>query len=164
MASSIDENAIATTKTIRELGDYLAGWLDKEVRFQRFNIGLIDAAEHMFIDAYVAGQNVTGRLTGHRRTLDGTVVEAAITAGDGIFVGGGEAALLRRFPRFGPVLESGMRAMLAAPLRNQGEVIASLVLASDDTDAFDQFTLDLVNRVGAAAKARIAAFRAVAII
>jgi GAF domain-containing protein len=159
MASSIDKNAIAATGNIRELGDYLAGWLGKAVRFQRFNIGLIDAAEHMFIDAYVTGQNVTGRVTGHRRTLDGTVVEAAITAGDGIFVGGGEAALLRRFPRFGPVLESGMRAMLAAPVRDRGEVIASLVLASDDPDAFDQTALDLVNQIGAAAVARIAAFR-----
>jgi GAF domain-containing protein len=161
MGNTLDENAIAAAENLRELGDYLAGWLGKHVNFRRFNIGLIDAAEHMFIDAYVTGRNVAGRATGHRRTLDGTVVEAAVNAGDGIFVGGDEAVLLKRFPRFGPVLESGMRAMLAVPLRDRGEVIASLVLASDDPNAFDQTTLDLANQVGAAAAERIAALRAV---
>jgi hypothetical protein len=161
MVDPIDEHAISTAENIRELGDYLAGWLEKQVDFQRFNIGLINAPEHMFIDAYVTGQNVAGRATGHHRTLDGTVVEAAIAAGDGIFVGGDEAALLTRFPRFGPVLQSGMRAMLAAPLRDDGEVIASLVLASDDPDAFDQTALDVVNRAGAAAVARISGLRAI---
>ena len=160
-ASPIDENAIAAAETIRELGDYLASWIGKQIGFQRFNIGLIDITENMFIDAYVTGRNVTGRATGHHRTLDGTVVEAAITAGDGIFVGGDVDVLLKRFPRFGPVLESGMRAMLAAPLRDRGEVIASLVLASDDPDAFDQMALDLVNRAGAAAVARISALAAI---
>ena len=162
MASPLDENAIVGAENIQELGDYLAGWLEKQIGFRRFNIGFIDAAEHMFIDAYVTGQNVVGRATGHSRTLDGTVVEAAIAAGDGIFVGGDGAALLKRFPRFGPVLESGMRAMLAVPLRNGGEVIASLVLASDDPDVFDQTALDLVNRAGAATVTRIAALRVVA--
>ena len=159
MVRAIDHNAIAGAVNIRELGDYLSGWLRNDVHFRRFNIGLINEAEHMFIDAYVTGQNVAGRATGHRRTLDGTVVEAAMAAGGGIFVGGDEVVLLKRFPRFGPVLESGMRAMLAAPLRDEGEVIASLVLASDDPYAFDQMALDLVNRAGTAAAARIAVLR-----
>jgi hypothetical protein len=161
MASSIDEKAIAAAGNIRELGDYLADWIGRQVGFRRFNIGLIDAVGHMFIDAYVTGQNVAGRATGHHRTLDGTVVEAAIAAGDGIFVGGDSDALLKRFPRFGPVLESGMRAMLAAPVREEGEVIASLVLASDDPDAFDQPALDLVIRAAEAAAARISALKAI---
>ena len=142
------------------LGDRLVEILTPKIDFQRFNIGLIDQVDHMFIDAYVSGRNVSGRATGHRRTLDGTVVEAAIAAGAGIFVGGDSDALLARFPRFGPVIESGMRAMLAAPLRHEAAVVAALVLASADPDAFDQAALDLVNRVGAAAVGRIVALRA----
>ena len=142
------------------LGDRLVDFLSPKINFQRFNIGLIDLADHMFVDAYVSGRNVAGRVTGHRRTLDDTVVEAAIAAGEGVFVGGDVDALLVRFPRFGPVIESGMRAMLAAPLRYEGSVVASLVLASVDPDAFDQAALDLVNRVGAAAVGWIVDLRA----
>ena len=58
------------------LGDRLVDILSPKINFQRFNIGLIDLADHMFVDAYVSGRNVAGRATGHRRTLDGTVVEA----------------------------------------------------------------------------------------
>lgn len=160
-APVIDARDIAAATNFQELGERLVRALAPRLGFRRFNIGLIDAADHMFIDAYVSGQNVAGRATGHRRTLDGTVVEAAIAAGDGVFVGGDVETLLNRFPRFGPVLESGMRAMLAAPLHHDGAVIASLVLASDDPDGFDQAALDLVNAVGAAAAARIAVLAAV---
>lgn len=155
----IDAQQLASARTFHELGELLVRVLAPRVSFQRFNIGLIDAAEHMFIDAYVSGQNVAGRATGHRRTLDGTVVEAAIAAGDGIFVGGDSDTLLKRFPRFGPVLESGMRAMLAVPLRVDGLVVASLVLASQRSDAFDREILNLVKAVGAGAAQRIAELR-----
>jgi GAF domain-containing protein len=157
-----DEVTISAAADLRELGDHLVDRLASRVNFQRFNIGLIDAAEHVFIDAYVSGQNVAGRATGHRRTLDGTVVERAIDAGDGVFVGGDPESLLRDFPRFGPVLESGMRAMLAAPLRHDGVVIASLVLASEKPDAFNRDILDLVNLAGAEVVSRIAELRGIA--
>jgi hypothetical protein len=150
----------AAAANFASLGDRLVDILTPRINFQRFNIGLIDLADYMFVDAYVSGQNVAGRSTGHRRTLGGTVVEAAIAAGEGVFVGGDAAALLMRFPRFGPVIESGMRAMLAAPLRHEASVVASLVLASADPDAFDQAALDVVNLVGAAAVGRIVDLRA----
>jgi hypothetical protein len=162
MPNSTDETSIAAASSFHELGDYLVERLSPGVNFQRFNIGLIDIAEYMFTDAYVSGQNVSGRETGHRRTLDGTVVERGINAGNGVFVGGDPETLLRDFPRFGPVLESGMRAMLAAPLRHDGIVIASLVLASEDPDAFDQDILDMVNHVGAEVVSRIAELRGIA--
>lgn len=154
-----EDDVFAGAWTFEELGDLLVGILSPRIGFQRFNIGLVDEASNMFTDAYVSGRNVSGRVTGHQRSLRGTVVEAGIAAGDGIFVGGDRAALLARFPRFGPVLESGMRAMLAAPLRHEGAVVAALVLASEDPDAFDGGALDLVNKFGAAALGHILTLR-----
>lgn len=148
--------AVVAAADIRELGDHLVERLAPLMAFQRFNIGLIDQDRHMFIDAYVSGRNVDGRATGHERTLDGTVVERAIKAGDGAFFGGDAETLLRDFPRFGPVLESGMRAMMAVPLRQGGRVIASLVLASENQDAFDPGKLAIVRDVGAEVVDRIA--------
>lgn len=158
----LDQAAVSATKTFEDLGKLLVDVVSPHVGFSRFNIGLIDTAEQMFIDAYVSGQNVAGRATGHRRTLNGTVVERAIAAGNGVFIGGDPETLLRDFPRFGPVLESGMRAMLAVPLRHDGAVIASLVLASENADAFDRDILDLVNLVGAEVVSRIAELRGIA--
>jgi len=138
------------------LGDHLVERLAPLIGFQRFNIGLIDQDRHMFTDAYVSGLNVAGRSTGHERTLDGTVVERAIQAGDGAFFGGDAESLLRDFPRFGPVLESGMRSMMAVPLRRQGRVIAALVLASEREDGFDVDKIQLVQGLGAEVIERIA--------
>jgi len=142
---------------IEALGDELVAVLSGRLSFDRFNIGLIDQAAYEFIDAYVSGRNVAGRETGHRRTLEGTVVEAAIDAGEGAWFGGDPDALLARFPRFGPVLDSGIRAMLSVPLRREGRVVAALVLASHDPDGFDDAALATVQEVGAEYEGRITA-------
>jgi len=87
MAGQTDSAVIAAAD-FQELGDHLVERLTPLVDFQRFNIGLIDETRYMFTDAFVSGQNVAGRAVGHERTLDGTVVERAIQAGDGAFFGG----------------------------------------------------------------------------
>ncbi len=154
MAGQTDSAVIAAAD-FQELGDHLVERLTPLVDFQRFNIGLIDETRYMFTDAFVSGQNVAGRAVGHERTLDGTVVERAIQAGDGAFFGGDVETLLRDFPRFGPVLESGMRSMLAVPLRWRGRVIAALVLASARADGFNAETLRIVQNLGAEVVDRI---------
>jgi GAF domain-containing protein len=156
MARITDESVVAEAD-FQALGDHLVERLSSVMAFQRFNIGLIDPDRYIFTDAYVSGLNVAGRVTGHERTLDGTVVERAIRAGDGAFFGGDAETLLKDFPRFGPVLESGMRSMMAVPLRGQGRVIAALVLASDREDGFDLAKLKIVQDLGAEIVDRIAA-------
>lgn len=156
MSRLTDEELVAGSD-FESLGNHLVERLTPLVDFQRFNIGLIDENRYMFTDAYVSGHNVTGRAVGHERTLDGTVVERAIRAGDGAFFGGAAESLLREFPRFGPVLESGMRSMMAVPLRRGGRVIAALVLASNRADGFTAETLRIVRDLGAEVVDRIAA-------
>ena len=148
----------AGAATIRARGDGLARALAGRIAYDRFNIGLLDLDAYVFHDAYVTGTNVAGRATGHLRTLDGTVVEAGIRAGGGIAFGDADRdRWLARFPRFGPVLDSGIRAMMAAPVRHDGTVIASLVLASRDPAAYGPEHLALLNRIGEAAAGQIAA-------
>lgn len=156
MARLTDKDVVAGAD-FQALGDHLVERLAPLIGFQRFNIGLIDQVRDIFTDAYVSGLNVAGRAVGHERTLDGTVVERAIRAGEGAFFGGDAERLLRDFPRFGPVLESGMRSMMAVPLRRQGRVIATLVLASEREDGFDVDKLTLVQALGAEVVDRIAA-------
>ena len=118
------------------------------INFDRLNIGVLDLENYSFIDAYIYGLNVAGRGKGHRRTLEGTVVEAGIATGKGIYVGGEPSELLRKFPRFGCVLESGIKSMLAVPLYKDKSIVAALVLASINSKNFDIDALELTNEVG----------------
>ena len=64
------------------------------------------------------GHNVAGRDRGHLRTLKNTVVEASIRSDGGYYLGTSEIdEWFKRFPNFGPVLESGIRSMLSIPVK-----------------------------------------------
>lgn len=145
-------------RSLDEIGNSLAQALVGRIAFDRFNIGLIDAVEHRFLDAFVTGQNVPGRNPGHRRTLHGSVVEAAMRAGDGYYYGSADRqSWLQRFPGFGPVFDSGICAMLAVPLRTDKVVRASLVFASCDPAAYNKQSLAVAVAVGQIVKGRILA-------
>ncbi|MGE4218033.1 MAG: GAF domain-containing protein [Alphaproteobacteria bacterium] len=149
----------AAAGTLAELGDALVRRLAGHIGFDRFNIGLIDPVRHVFHDAYVHGRNVEGRSTGHRRTLDGTVVEAAMRAGGAFQFGAADRnAWVTRFPRFGPVYDSGIRSMLAVPMGSEGRTKASLVFASRDPDAYTPETVALAAAIGAAVALSFAGF------
>lgn len=136
VAQAVDAG-IAGAATIEALGAALVRALAGRIAFDRLNIGLIDADRYEFLDAYVHGRNVPGRATGHRRTLTGSVVEAAVRAGDGFAFGSSARdEWTARFPGFGPVYDSGIRAMLAVPIRDGGRLAATLVLACGDPRAY----------------------------
>lgn len=144
--------------SLDEIGNSLARALAGRIAFDRFNIGLIDSVEHSFDDAFVTGRNVSGRNTGHQRTLHGSVVEAAMQAGDGYHFGSEDRQCwLERFPGFGAVFDSGIRAMLAVPLRSDNVVKASLVFASCDAAAYSQKSLAVAIAVGEVVSGRILA-------
>ena len=159
MGGSIDDAVIEATghaKTLTAFGDALVSALTVRIAFDRLNIGLIDAAGGMFHDAYVHGSNVPGRATGHQRPLDGTVVEAAERAGNGFAFGSDDRAQwVARFPRFGPVFDSGIRAMLAVPLREGGALSAALVLASRSPHAYGEKELERAIAIGRSIGPRI---------
>lgn len=155
-AVAADANAVTS---LAQLGDALVRRLAGYIAMDRFNIGLIDAHLHLFHDAYVSGRNVAGRETGHRRTLDGTVVEAAMRVGRTFQFGdAGRAGWLARFPLFGPVFDSGIRAMMAVPLKSEGTVAATLVFASRDPAAYGPDEQALATAIGAAVATRITTF------
>lgn len=152
MGGSLAGRVIEATRhaqTLAAFGDALVAALTGRIAFDRLNIGLIDPAGGMFHDAYVYGSNVPGRAVGHLRPLDGTVVEAADRAGDGFCYGADDRAQwVSRFARFGPVFDSGIRAMLAVPLRQAGILSAALVLASRDPHAYGEKELAQAIAVG----------------
>lgn len=163
MGGSIADAVIEATghaQTLTAFGDALVASLAGRIAFDRLNIGLIDAEGGLFHDAYVHGSNVPGRATGHQRPLDGTVVEAADRTGDGFCFGSGDRAQwVARFPRFGPVFDSGIRAMLAVPLREGSTLSAALVLASRNADAYGEQELAQAIAVGRSIARRIIALR-----
>ena len=150
--------ATANAVSLDAFGLGMVTALKGHIAFDRFNIGLIDLPRNLFHDAFVFGHNVSGRTTGHQRTLDQSVVEAAIHAGDGFYFGHEDPVQwLNRFPRFGPVLDSGIRAMLAVPVKQTGQVVAALVFASCNPQAYEQKSLALASAIGASVADRIAA-------
>ncbi len=131
-----------------ELGDQIQAAVAREVKFDRFNVGLLDLDAYEFIDAYVYGRNVPGRQTGHRRTLTGTVVEAALASG-GVFAGSDDVEeMVSRFPGFRPVYESGIKAMAATVVRDGETPIASLVVGSKNAEAFTDATIASMRLIG----------------
>ncbi|MEM8974068.1 MAG: hypothetical protein AAGD43_18570 [Pseudomonadota bacterium] len=140
--------AAEPASSIEQLGAALVTSLQDFAQFDRLNIGLIDHADYTFRDAFVFGQNVSGRQPVNVRTLDGTVVEAAIQAG-GIYVFSHQdlKAWLDQFPRFGPVYESGMRTMLAVMIGPQPLPGAALVLASSKVAAYSTDVLASLHKL-----------------
>lgn len=150
--------ATLQAQTLEAFGDQLVSALTGHIAFDRLNIGLIDVARGVFHDAYVHGSNVPGRATGHQRPLQGTVVEASDRAGNGFSFGSDDRAeWLARFPRFGPVFDSGIRAMLAVPMREGSTLRAALVLASRNPRAYGEKELALAIAVGRSIAPRIIA-------
>ena len=148
--------AAQSARSMEGLGDDIARLLGSVMPIQRMNIGLLDMEGYVFTDAYVAGRNVPGRKTGHRRTLSGTVVEAGMKAGGGIVIGGEPVeAILERFPRLGSTLDTGIRSMLTVALEHEGRASAALVLASTRPSAYSVRDLELVRRVGEAIVDRV---------
>lgn len=157
-AAQAADIAIGRLESLDGIGGSLAQVLVGRIEFDRFNIGLIDSVQHCFHDAFVTGRNVPGRNTGHLRTLHGSVVEAAMQAGEGYYYGSADRqSWLERFPGFGPVLDSGIQAMLAVPLRTDNVVRAALVFASCDPAAYSQQSLAVAVAVGQVVSARILA-------
>ena len=147
--------AAQSAASMEELGDRLSELLRVVMPIDRMNIGLLDVDGYVFTDAYVAGRNVPGRKTGHRRTLSGTVVEAGMREGGGIVIGGPVEALVERFPRLKSTLDTGIRSMLTVALEHEGIYSAALVLASAQPSAYSAQDLELVRRVGAAIVGRV---------
>ena len=147
--------AAQSAASMEELGDRLSELLGAVMPIDRMNIGLLDVDGYVFTDAYVAGRNVPGRKTGHRRTLSGTVVEAGMREGGGIVIGGPVEALVERFPRLKSTLDTGIRSMLTVALEHEGMYSAALVLASAQPSAYSAQDLELVRRVGAAIVGRV---------
>ncbi len=153
-------HAIRPAGSIDQLGTALVSSLRKFVQFDRLNIGLIDHADYTFRDAFVHGQNVTGRQPDNVRTLDGTVVEAAMQAdGAYVFSHSDLKAWLEQFPRFGPVYASGMRTMLAVMIGSQPRPEAALVLASSDASAYNTGVLDSLQRLAPVLNSKLVEFR-----
>lgn len=153
------ERATHDASSLSEFGQSMVQAMANHIAFDRFNIGFIDIERCQFVDAFVAGNNVAGRSTGHVRTLNGTVVQAAILAGDGYFFGDADRQQwLEQFPGFGPVLDSGIRAMLAVPLHKKNEVFASLVFASCDPAAYGSQSLAVAVAVGHGVTKKISEF------
>lgn len=156
VAARAVELATSSATTLEEFGCGVVEGLTPHVSFDRFNIGVIDLPRYLFHDEFVFGTNVTGRLRGHQRALDGTVVEAALQAGAGYYFGNSDLQQwLERFPRFEPVFESGIRSMLAVPLRHNDTAVAALVFASTDPNAYGQESLAIAVEVGEVVLARI---------
>ncbi len=146
MRKILQEISSATAKatTFDMLGDSLVAVLSSYIPFYRLNIGLIDLDHYQFNDVYVFGHNVAGRDRDHLRTLKNTVVEASIRSDGGYYFGTSEIdEWLKRFPNFGPVLESGIRSMLSVPVKANDETIAALVLAARDPRAYESDSLKL---------------------
>ena len=150
----------SSSPSLDELGDRLAQQVHALVPFDRMIIAFVDLEGRTHTEAYVAGLGVPGRQRGDARPLAGTVVEAATSNRSGVLVGyESPDVLASRFPGLKSALDAGIRSVIAVPLVSRDSVVAALVVASVDPEAYSERHLELARRIGALIAGSVAIFR-----
>lgn len=145
------------------LGSIIFRELGTIMPIERMNIGLINIDDYVFTDVFVTGSNLPNRPAGHRRTLRNTVVEASIAAKGPIFIGAEpQKCILTRFPGLQLTFDTGIRSVMAVPVRSKGELIGAIVLASIRSLAYTTEDIDVIYRVSTTVGESIAAIKSTA--
>ena len=138
-----------SSPSLREVCQQLADEVRKLVPFDRMSVGFLDLENGTFTEECAVGLHVPRPGRDDVELLAGTVIEEAVAKRSGVLAADmSPDALVSRYPGLKPVLVIGIRAVLAEPLISDGKVLAALVLASVDPNAYSKRHGDLVQRIG----------------
>ena len=135
--------------SLDEVCQQLADQVRILIPFDRMSVRFLDLEDGTFTDECVAGLDIPDRRRDDPKPLAGTVTEEAVAQRSGVLVADlSPDVLVSRYPGLKPVLEVGIRAVLATPLVSDGEVTAVLMLASVDPGAYSQRHVEIAGRIG----------------
>lgn len=115
----------------------------------RMSVRLVDLEKGTFTEAFVSGLDIPRRRAGETNELQGTVAGAAVRTRSVVLVGDEPTDItLGRYPSLRPVLDAGIRSVLAVPLIARNETLGALMLASIKLRAYSERHLQLAEMVG----------------
>ena len=135
---------ITSSLDIDDVYEGFARQVRRLIPFDRIAISISNLGDGTFTNEYVLGVYAEGREKGARVPIEGTMVGYAIEVGDAIILQGDLDELSGRFPR---MVGSGLRSVLAAPIRFKDEILGVLHLRSLEPNAYDPHHQDLIRKV-----------------
>ena len=135
---------ITSSPDIDDVYEGFANQLRRLIPFDRIAISLVDHETQTFVNEYVVGVFAAGRERGSTVPLEGTMIGAAIECNDAIILQGNLDELTERFPQR---VRSGLKSVIAAPIRFQSEVLGVLNMRSLKDNAYEEHHLDLMRKV-----------------
>ena len=152
---------ISSSLDIGEVYEQFAEEARKLIPFAWTAVTLVDRERGTGVQAYAGGREVRGRGRGEEFPLAGTMSEAVVESRSGLIVDMESLkAVTARFPGLASTFESGVRAIVAAPLISEDRALGVLAFASTEPGVYSQRDVAVAERVaiqiaGAIANARL---------
>ncbi len=118
--------------------------LSRLLNFDRLAISLVNLDNNTFTNAYILGEEVSGRQPGQVASLEGTITNQAVLSRTALVVQGDPQELEHRYPNF-----IHYPSVVLAPLIYRGELFGVLNARSRSPDAYTDQDAELLSRVAA---------------
>ena len=139
---------ISSSPDIQEVYEGFAAQVRNVIPFERLVINSIDLDLGTVTTLYQSGEHVPEWAPGVVRSLPNSPTEWVVKNRIGlIFSPDSEQLGQERFLNQAPVLNKGLRWLVAVPLISRNEVIGTLHFRSSDPDAYSERSLELAERV-----------------
>jgi PAS domain S-box-containing protein len=138
-----------STLEIDEVYERVVAEIGKLLPFDRLVINLYDEEQRMLDVAYVSGLDLPDRRVGDSFPVRDTIMEEVIRTRKGVIVRSEDPqGLVDQFPSLLVSVQSGMRSVMLVPLISRDSVIGNLLIRSDQSDAYMEQDLLLVEKIG----------------
>ena len=137
---------IASSLSIDEVYEQCAEKISTLIPSDRVGVDLVDVDKNVMMNSYVSGMEIPDQELLHSMPLEGTFGAAAMVKG--LVIRLDEVPDFETlYPGAVASLRVGVKSFLGVPLRARDKVIGALVLQSINSNAYDENSLELAQRV-----------------
>ena len=139
---------ISSSPDIQEVYEGFASQVRNIIPFERLVINSVDLEAGTVTTLYQSGANIPAWAPGMVRALANSPTEWVAKNARGLLLSPNSPHTLEElFANQAPVMDMGLRWLVAVPLISRNEVIGTLHFRSSDADAYSESCLDLAERI-----------------
>ena len=139
---------ISSSPDIQEVYEGFASQVRNIIPFERLVINSVDLEAGTVTTLYQSGANIPAWAPGMVRALANSPTEWVAKNARGLLLSPDSPHTLEElFANQAPVMDMGLRWLVAVPLISRNEVIGTLHFRSSDADAYSESCLDLAERI-----------------
>ena len=139
---------ISSSPDIQEVYEGFASQVRNIIPFERLVINSVDLEAGTVTTLYQSGANIPAWAPGMVRALANSPTEWVAKNARGLLLSPDSPHTLEElFANQAPVMDMGLRWLVAVPLVSRNEVIGTLHFRSSDADAYSESCLDLAERI-----------------